>query len=99
MIDNLQIYSKVKGLIKTYFGIEENIVDDYHKVSLFLKPFEFSPIELVKLYVLIKQSFNLSFSEDDFLNYSFLSIDSIVSLVKRKLDKENEKCSRGEKCS
>ena len=99
MIDNLQIYSKVKGLIKTYFGIEENIIDDNNKISLFLKPYEFSPIELVKLYILIKQSFNLSFSEDDFLNYNFLSIDSIVCLINRKLDEENEKHSRGEKCS
>lgn len=55
MIDNLQIYSKVKGLIKAYYGIEENIIDNNYKVSLFLKPFEFSPIELVKLYILIKQ--------------------------------------------
>lgn len=36
MIDSLQIYSKVKGLIKTYYGIEENIIDNNYKVSLFL---------------------------------------------------------------
>ena len=93
MIDNLQIYSKVKGLIKAYYGIEENIIDNTYKVSLFLKPFEFSPIELVKLYILIKQSFNMDFIEEDFLNYNFLSIDSIVVMIKRKLDEKDEKCS------
>ena len=93
MIDSLQIYSKVKGLIKTYYGIEENIIDNNYKVSLFLKPFEFSPIELVKLYILIKHSFNMDFIEEDFLNYNFLSIDSIVVMIKRKLDEKDEKCS------
>lgn len=93
MIDNLQIYSKVKGLIKAYYGIEENIIDNNYKVSLFLKLFEFSPIELVKLYILIKQSFNMDFIEEDFLNYNFLSIDSIVVMIKRKLDEKDEKCS------
>lgn len=93
MIDNLQIYSKVKGLIKAYYGIEENIIDNNYKVSLFLKSFEFSPIELVKLYILIKQSFNMDFIEEDFLNYNFLSIDSIVVMIKRKLDEKDEKCS------
>lgn len=93
MIDNLQIYGKVKGLIKAYYGIEENVIDNNCKVSLFLKPFEFSPIELVKLYILIKQSFNMDFIEEDFLNYNFLSIDSIVVMIKRKLDEKDEKCS------
>ena len=32
MIDNLQIYSKVKGLIKAYYGIEENIIDNNYKI-------------------------------------------------------------------
>ena len=93
MIDSLQIYGKVKGLIKTYYGIEENIIDNNYKVSLFLKQFEFSPIELVKLYILIKQSFNMDFIEEDFLNYNFLRIDSIVVMIKRKLDEKDEKCS------
>ena len=36
MIDSLQIYSKVKGLIKTYYGLEENVkseVFDYEVIE------------------------------------------------------------------
>ena len=35
----------------------------------------------------------MDFIEEDFLNYNFLSIDSIVVMIKRKLDEKDEKCS------
>lgn len=89
-MDYIQIKDKIQEIVKVNFGFDEAVIKENYEVSFFLKPFEFSPIELVKLYVLIKQNFDLDFIEDDFKNYKFLNISSVASVVKRKLDDKNE---------
>lgn len=94
-----QIENEIKEILKYEFGIDQKITNQHLNISLFQVPFEFSPIDLVKLYYLVKKRYALIFSEDDFNNYNFINIKSITQLVHRKLSEKNEKYSRGEKCS
>lgn len=71
-------------LMQRNYSMDKFLITNNMSVSLFQPPYNFSPIELVKLYKLIQKEYNIKFSTEDFLNRKFITIESIYKIIRRK---------------
>lgn len=75
---------KLIELIQRGYQIDKSMIMANKEVSLFQPPYNFSPIELVKLYKLIQKKYDVEFNMEDFLNRKFITIESIYRIIQQK---------------
>lgn len=75
---------KLIELIQRNYQIDKSIIVANTEISLFQSPYNFSPIELVKLYKLIQKEYDIGFTVEDFVNRKFITIESIYRIIQQK---------------
>ncbi len=71
-------------LIQREYQMDRAMIMSNTEVSLFQPPYNFSPIELVKLYKLIRNEYDIEFNMEDFLNRKLITIESIYRIIQQK---------------
>lgn len=84
---------KLIELIQQSYQIDKSIIIANTEISLFQSPYNFSPIELVKLYKLIQKEYDIQFMVDDFVNRKFITIGSIYRIIQQKEGERYEQYS------
>ena len=73
------------NLLNEKFDIQTNQALEYSDTSLFITPFNLKVEDVILLVALIMEKFVISFSEEDFTNYKFSSIDRISNIIFMRL--------------
>lgn len=84
-MEDIELERKLFSLIENNFGFDYKIIQNNKKENLFFFPFFLDYIQMVYLYVLIIDHFNISISGDDLINNQFITVENICKLIKNKL--------------